>query len=63
MKRFPVTGNDRDPSGAHHLAGAEGLKVGERVVIFLCDEPLECDAVVQSYPDSKPSLFAMPVGN
>jgi len=36
--------------------GAEG----EKVVIYLCDEPLECEAVVVSSPVWPGYLFARP---
>ncbi len=36
--------------------------IGERVIIFLIDEPLECDAIVQTYPGWEPYLFGREVG-
>jgi hypothetical protein len=63
MKRISVTGADRDPTGAHQLhesqvAKVEGVEEGERIVIFICDEPLECEAVVSRYPGWEPHWFA-----
>ena len=68
VKRIGVTGADRDPSGAHHLtehalAGVGGVEIGDRIVIFLLDEPLECDAVVQTYPGWEPDLFGRELGS
>ncbi|WP_298162838.1 hypothetical protein [Brevundimonas sp.] len=67
MKRIAVTGADRDPSGAHFLveaalAACGGVVVGERIVIFLIDEPLECEAIVQTYPGWEPHLFGREAG-
>ena len=67
VKRIGVTGADRDPSGAHHLTEdaldlVGGAAIGERIVIFLLDEPLECDAVVQTYPGWEPDLFGRELG-
>jgi hypothetical protein len=67
MKRISITGADRDPTGAFHLhedyvAAVGGVVEGEKVVIFLCDEPLECEAVVVRYPDWPLFLFARAVG-
>ncbi|WGM47629.1 hypothetical protein KOAAANKH_02509 [Brevundimonas sp. NIBR10] len=67
MKRIAVSGADRDPSGAHHLSddaikSAGGVEIGERIVIFLVDEPLECDAVVQSFAGWEPHLFGREIG-
>ena len=66
MKRFSVTGTDREPEGGHHLReediiAAGGVAEGDRVLIHLCDEPLECEAVVVSSPAWPGYLFARPV--
>jgi hypothetical protein len=63
MKRISITGADRDPTGAHFLredliVEAGGVVEGERVVIYLYDEPGECEAVVTRYPGWEPHLFA-----
>jgi hypothetical protein len=63
MKRISITGADRDPTGAHHLhedcvAVVGGVVEGEHIVVYLCDEPLECEAVVVRHPDWPSHLFA-----
>jgi len=63
MKRFSVTGNDREPEGGHHLrdeyvVAAGGLAEGDKVVIYLFDEPLECEAIVVRSPEWPSYLFA-----
>ncbi|KQW83742.1 hypothetical protein [Brevundimonas sp. Root1279] len=68
MKRIAVTGADRDPTGAHHLlddfvAAVGGVAEGERVIIYLCAEPLECDAVVVLSPHWPAYYFARSEGD
>ena len=63
MKRFSVTGNDREPEGGHHLREEDivavgGVAEGEKVVIYLCHEPLECEAIVVRSPEWPSYLFA-----
>lgn len=63
MKRISITGADRDPTGAHHLreeyiAALGGVVEGERVVVYLCDEPLEWEAVVVRSVEWPTHLFA-----
>ena len=63
MKRISITGADRDPSGALHLheediAVVGGVEEGERVIIYLCDEPLECEAIVVRSAEWPTHLFA-----
>ena len=68
MKRIAITGADRDPSGAHHLhedriAEVGGVVEGERIIIYLCDEPQECEAVVVRSPDWPSHLVAREDGS
>jgi hypothetical protein len=63
MKRISITGADRDPAGAFFLtedaiAAVGGVVEGENVVIYLCDEPLECDAIIVRSPGWEPHIFA-----
>lgn len=65
MKRVPITGADRHPSGAYHLWDDQiaqlELVADERIVVYLIDDSLECEAIVRDYPGW--GLFAEEVGN
>ena len=65
MKRVPITGADRHPSGAHQLWDDQiemhVLTIDERIIVYLIDDDRECEAVVRHYPGW--GLFAEEVGD
>jgi hypothetical protein len=68
MKRIPITGADCDPSGAFHLhkdhiAAVGGVVEGEKIIVYLCDEPeVEFEAVVVRHPSWPSYFFARETG-
>jgi hypothetical protein len=63
MKRISITGADLDPTGAHylhedHVAAVGGVVEGEQIVIYLCDEPRECEAIVVRSAEQPSHFFA-----